>query len=126
MNFADTEKFPPFEIYKAFAGSIVYPPGGQLGPRIQNDYQLVLLKPGHAEKFVFAGKEETWHRWITVSVADPLQSSAIMTELPMFLPISAEMNQIVDHMLSLRFKTDPYIIECFGFNLPSALYVGSQ
>src|SRR4051794_36093615 len=94
MSFQDTKMFPPFEIHNAFAGTIVYPPGGQLGPRVQSDLQLVLLhsgsidikiddheyaivpgnvlllKPGHREKFEFARKEDTWHRWITVRVTD--------------------------------------------------------
>lgn len=71
------ELFPYGAISSAFAGSVVYPPGGHYGPRVQSDIQFVLLhtgniqlelddkelqfdvgqifilKPGHREKLVF-------------------------------------------------------------------------
>ncbi|MDQ0900356.1 MULTISPECIES: AraC family ligand binding domain-containing protein [unclassified Paenibacillus] len=75
-------------IGSATVGTIVYPPGGRYGPRIQPDIQLVflhtgsmevaidgvhfrlepgnvaLLKPGHIEYFTFADEQDSWHRWV--------------------------------------------------------------
>jgi AraC family transcriptional regulator of arabinose operon len=72
------------------AGTVVYPPGGSLGPRSQHDLQLVLvhsgaarvwvsgverivragqvglLLPGHRERFAFA--VETRHSWVQAHV----------------------------------------------------------
>ncbi|MEH7479968.1 AraC family transcriptional regulator [Neobacillus drentensis] len=118
---------PPLFIKYANAGSIVYPPGGQYGPRFQNDLQLVLLhtgamnihidgvsnqipighvvflKPGHHEKFIFAKEEETWHRWITIT---PESLSGKMLDeyesLPLYIPISDKMNQLTSLMMAIH------------------------
>jgi AraC-like DNA-binding protein len=71
-------------------GDILYNPGGACGPRIQHDYQLVivhtgcldllldgqtihighghgiLLSPGHREHFIFSGEHETHHSWFAI------------------------------------------------------------
>jgi len=71
-------------------GEVVYAPGGICGPRIQHDYQLVilhqgelelhlddrrievaahhaiLLSPGHREHFCFARTQETRHSWCSI------------------------------------------------------------
>jgi AraC-like DNA-binding protein len=71
-------------------GDILYAPGGACGPRIQHDYQLVvvhtgcvdlqldketihiaqgqgiLLSPGHREHFVFSAEQETHHSWCAI------------------------------------------------------------
>ena len=71
-------------------GDILYAPGGACGPRIQHDYQLVvihqgcldlkldeekihvaegqgiLLSPGHREYFSFSGDQETHHSWCAI------------------------------------------------------------
>jgi AraC family transcriptional regulator of arabinose operon len=74
-------------------GEVVYPPGGRLGPRRQDDLQLVLvhrgsatiaiddgppvthgagtialLLPGHREEFAFADDEPTRHSWVQAHV----------------------------------------------------------
>ncbi|MFD0618394.1 AraC family transcriptional regulator [Paenibacillus sp. GCM10027629] len=117
----------PFDsLRNAYAGSIVYPPGGRYGPRIQQDLQLVLLytgemtvtidgrplhvqpghvvllKPGHEELFAFSKTEETWHRWISVHVS-PLSEEMRNTlhQLPELLPLTEEMNKLTDLMLSM-------------------------
>lgn len=118
---------PPFSVSGAFAGTIVYPPGGHFGPRIQSDLQLVLLhtgsmdiliddrlhsvapghvallKPGHKESFQFARNEESWHRWIAVGLErmSP-ESTTFFENLPFSLPISDEMNRLTDLMLSCK------------------------
>lgn len=72
-------------------GDILYAPGGACGPRIQHDYQLVvihrgdlnllldnerihvpagygiLLSPGHREHFLFSRDQETHHSWCAVA-----------------------------------------------------------
>jgi len=72
-------------------GDVLYPPGGIFGPRIQRDYQLVvvhkgslrlrldgdwidvaegdgiLLSPRHREHFHFSMDRETHHSWIAIS-----------------------------------------------------------
>ncbi|MFC5647931.1 helix-turn-helix domain-containing protein [Paenibacillus solisilvae] len=111
----------------ALAGTIVYPPGGRYGPRVQQDVQLVLLhtgsllvevdgkkrtvqpgtaallKPGHKETFLFADKQETWHRWISVHIS-PMsdEEREFIDKLPLSIPISEELNRLTDLMLALQ------------------------
>lgn len=122
----------PETLRSAEAGSVVYPPGGKFGPRIQPDIQLVLLytgemrvavdgrelrvppghvallKPGHEEMFAFSRTEETWHRWISVRI-DPLSRELRddLYRLPAFLPVSEPMNRLVDLMLALQKQAVP-------------------
>lgn len=121
------EPSPSVTVTSAYAGSVIYSPGGKYGPRIQPDLQLVLvhtgsmtvdidgalhtvpaehmalLKPGHEELFHFNEKRETWHRWIAVSV-EPLQpeSLAYLEVLPLYIPLTPRMNQLTDLLLSLQ------------------------
>jgi len=119
-------------IKTAYAGSIVYPPGGTFGPRIQKDVQLVmlhsgsltlyldderhdvtpgtmlLLKPGHREHFLFSKTEDSWHRWITCVVGDLPESLAESLErMPFMLPLADTMNRIVDVMLACQSHSSP-------------------
>ncbi|NHN29888.1 helix-turn-helix transcriptional regulator [Paenibacillus agricola] len=122
-----TEAIPSFSVTEAVSGSVIYGPGGTYGPRLQADLQLVLLhsgamtveidkekhavptgnvvllKPGHIESFVFADKRETWHRWIAVSV-EPLDKMAIdfFDSLPLFIPLTDKINQMTDIIQSLQ------------------------
>jgi AraC-like DNA-binding protein/quercetin dioxygenase-like cupin family protein len=95
-------------------GEVVYPPGGTLGPRRQDDLQLVLvhsgsvritvddgppathepgrvalLLPGHREYFAFAGDEPTHHSWVQTHVAEP------PVGLPPSLPLSIALAELV-------------------------------
>jgi AraC-like DNA-binding protein len=71
-------------------GEVLYAPGGACGPRVQRDYQLVvlhrgeldlqwddlpihlaapqsiLLSPGHREHFIFSREHETHHSWCSL------------------------------------------------------------
>ncbi|SDM86197.1 AraC family transcriptional regulator, arabinose operon regulatory protein [Paenibacillus sp. yr247] len=111
----------------ATVGTIVYPPGGRYGPRIQQDIQLVLLhtgsmevaidgvvfrlepgnvallKPGHIEHFAFADNQDSWHRWVAVRV-QPLSVDDVkaLEQLPFSIPISEHLNRITDLMLTIR------------------------
>ncbi|MFF2091325.1 helix-turn-helix domain-containing protein [Paenibacillus sp. NPDC058174] len=114
-------------IEHATAGSIVYPPGGRLGPRIQQDIQLVmlytgemnvtidgrllpvapghviLLKPGCEETFVFSKTEPSWHRWIAVHLNDMTEEiREELEQLPECLPLTEEMNRLLDLMLNVQ------------------------
>jgi AraC-like DNA-binding protein len=114
-------------IVRVAAGTVIYPPGGRHGPRKQKDLQLVLLhtgsmditideikhtvppgnvallKPGHHEYFQFSVEQETWHRWISISLNElPASSLAILETMPLFLPISEEMNHLTDILLATK------------------------
>lgn len=133
--------FPFRNIRSATAGTIVYPPGGRFGPRIQQDIQLVLLhtgqmeisidgvlfsvppghvailKPGHLEHFVFAKEQETWHRWIAVNLSPlPDETYEHLQTLPFYLPISEDLNRLTDLLLSLRssYSETSQIIQSLG------------
>ncbi|MFD0697433.1 helix-turn-helix domain-containing protein [Paenibacillus sp. GCM10027628] len=121
------EHFPFPRIQSTAAGSIVYPPGGRFGPRLQQDIQLVLLhtgqmevsidgelhkaqsgnvvilKPGHMEQFHFSKNKETWHRWIAVNLT-PITDETYehLQTLPFSLPISEDLNRLTDLILSLQ------------------------
>ncbi|RXZ83673.1 AraC family transcriptional regulator [Paenibacillaceae bacterium] len=100
--------------------------GGKLGPRVQQDLQLVhlhtgsmiveidgqqhavpgghvaLLKPGRPEYFCFDTKRETWHRWIAVSVG-AIDSEQIrqLDLLPFSIPLSDKMKSLTDVMYAI-------------------------
>ena len=115
------------DIAHAAADSIVYPPGGRFGPRVQQDIQLVMLytgemnvtvdgrmisvspghvimlKPGCEESFTFSRTEETWHRWIAVHlnhISD--HTRLVLEQLPECLPLTEEMNRLLDLMLNVQ------------------------
>ncbi|MBP1964206.1 AraC family transcriptional regulator [Paenibacillus aceris] len=118
---------PSFVVTSAYAGTVVYGPGGKYGPRIQSDLQLVLvhsgsmiveidgvahsvppesialLKPGHEEQFHFNEKRDTWHRWIAVAVEPLLPDAAAYFEsLPLYIPLTARLNQLTNMLMSLQ------------------------
>jgi AraC-like DNA-binding protein len=101
-------------------GEVVYSPGGSVGPRMQPQYQLVLLIRGEAtiklngrdhplpaghvalfrpkgrEFFQFSKRTETQHSWC--SIDPPLVGAAARKELakaPFRLPISETMDQLI-------------------------------
>lgn len=133
----------PYEkINSAHAGTIVYPPRGTYGPRLQHDVQLVLLhsgeldlhidgvafavKPGHVvllrpgrnEYFVFAKRQESWHRWITLSTDSLTEPElAYLDGLPFSMPIPEALNAVADLLLSLRndFAMNDEPVRSLGF-----------
>jgi AraC family transcriptional regulator of arabinose operon len=117
---------PPFYAQCVSCGSVVYPPGGTYGPRIQQYLQLVilhtghaeihidgqihhllpghvaLLHPGHQEEFIFCKEAETWHRWIDVlpqSISN--RGEQMLDHLPFAIPLSDAMNQLTDLLYAL-------------------------
>jgi hypothetical protein len=122
----EAEEIPLLSVKSARAGTVIYAPGGSLGPRIQQYIQLVLLHtgamsveidgvllqlptghvtllmPGHEEDFVFAKTQETWHRWIAIAIESvPVSMLQVFNKLPAYIPISDRMNRIVELMLLL-------------------------
>lgn len=107
-------------------GDVVYDPGNSFGPRIQNDYQLVVLEegqlwadvdgeeltihpgevalllPGGKERFVFAADRISRHTWCAVSPAmldHELETAC--REAPRLLPVSRRFAQLMEMGLSL-------------------------
>jgi AraC-like DNA-binding protein len=97
-------------------GEIVYPPGGQLGPRRQRDVELILvyaghadvtideeppmrigagfaglLLPGHTERFAFAAREPTRHSWLQGHAGE----LARLAGLPPVLPASPTLSELM-------------------------------
>ncbi len=108
-------------------GEVIYPPGGALGPRVQQWLQLVmihsgemtvwiddqpyyapaatvsLLLPGHKERFAFAVQRETHHSFVHIGVAPlPDALEARLRELPWPLPLSTQMADLTVRALALR------------------------
>jgi AraC-like DNA-binding protein len=105
---------PEIDPARVSVGEVVYPPGGTLGPRRQDDVQLVLvhtgsvritvddgpptsheagtvalLLPGHREHFAFAEEVPTRHSWVQAHVARAPEG------LPPSLPLSAALAGLV-------------------------------
>jgi AraC family transcriptional regulator, arabinose operon regulatory protein len=127
------KSMPHYVVTDSFAGSVVYPPGGKYGPRVQQDLQLVLLhtgsmkvdidgsllnvprghvallQPGHTEFFSFSETKQTWHRWIAVSVeALTQEAKRFFSGLPPYIPLSDRMNSITETMLLLEPKKESF------------------
>ena len=102
-------------------GDILYDPGGACGPRIQHDYQLVvvhtgyldllldgqtihvgqgygiLLCPGHREHFIFSGDQETHHSWCAIH--PKAVPTALKRELHTFrgpIPFAGRMHTLLE------------------------------
>jgi AraC-like DNA-binding protein len=105
-------------------GEVVYPPGGRLGPRWQNDVELVLLHtgsariavdddpplmlhpesvalllPGHRESFEFDAREETHHSWVQLDVKGPVPEE--VARAPRVLPASGGLTGLVREAVSV-------------------------
>jgi YesN/AraC family two-component response regulator len=120
------QSLPIGSIDHSITGSVIYSAGGKFGPRLQTGLELVLLytgeldlyldkehhhipqgnvvflKPGKMEEFHFSKHEETQHSFIILYFQDPNQIFTEYESLPLYLPISNEMNRIVDLILSFK------------------------
>jgi AraC-like DNA-binding protein len=107
-------------------GDVVYPSGGAFGPRIQQDYQLVLLYEGEVrievegaplevqgqhvvllhpqrrEQFQFARTRQTHHTWCAVAPrAVPPELRERLSRLPACLPLTSRVHGLVEYGLAL-------------------------
>jgi AraC family transcriptional regulator of arabinose operon len=114
-------------------GEVTYPPGGTLGPRRQDDVQLVvlhsgsmtvwvdgaqrragpgtvsLLLPGHDERFAFDARRPTRHSWMQARVPErPDAIHARLAGLAPSLPISPAMADL--ERLLLGRVIDPLLL----------------
>ncbi len=110
----------------AFFGDVWYAPGGAFGPRVQSDYQLVivllgearvwvdgephdispgsvaLLHPGHAERFRFSRHHPTHHTWCAVRPgAVPLAQRRRLARLPAVQPQSRAFEALMHAAFSI-------------------------
>jgi AraC family transcriptional regulator of arabinose operon len=106
-------------------GEVLYAPGGSCGPRVQRDYELVVLRsgygsvelngrtvslkpgivylfvPGGREHFQFAPAQETHHAYCSITpTALPEEVRRGLKTGPPSMPLSP----VFDHLLSAAFK----------------------
>jgi AraC family transcriptional regulator of arabinose operon len=106
-------------------GDVTYQPGGQCGPRVQQDFQLVaiyegqayiqidddmrhlpaqhiaLMRPGHTEHFFFDRTGKTHHTWCAVHPAlvdGPLAD--VLGRTPFCLPVTSRLHSLMEAGLS--------------------------
>jgi AraC-like DNA-binding protein len=109
-------------------GEVKYPPGGRLGPRRQEDLQLVLvhrgraavaiddeppfdvqaggvalLLPGHRETFAFDGVHHSWVQAHVGEVGEPF------TTLPRSLPLSGALGDLVAQAVAVADARGPLL-----------------
>ncbi len=114
ITMVDHECFWPEEVN---VGEVTYPPGGTFGPRLQRNLQLIMLYsghmtiwiddvphmasadsvlvlfPGHKERFTFAEECETWHSWLHIFIPQLSQTLlARLARLPWPLQGELQMN----------------------------------
>ena len=108
-------------------GDVVYEPGGICGPRVQQDYQLVvmyegeaqitvdgqehvlpaqydaLMRPHRQEHFRFAEQRRTHHSWCAVQpdLVRVHPRLALLDQLPFCLPLTAHMHGLIELGLSM-------------------------
>ncbi|MFC1497138.1 helix-turn-helix domain-containing protein [Verrucomicrobiota bacterium] len=113
----------------AVIGKVIYQPGGICGPRIQRDYQLVvlhsgecellldkekrtlknghisLLLPNHKEHFIFSKEKETHHSWCSIAPKVlPRQLKQQLAEAPFMVPCSEAFNQLLSSAFLLEWS----------------------
>ncbi|MCX6894981.1 MAG: AraC family transcriptional regulator [Verrucomicrobia bacterium] len=132
-------------------GEVVYAPGGICGPRIQQDYQIVivhqgeldlrlddrrievaahhaiLLSPGHREHFCFARTQETRHSWCSIDAAAvpaKLRRSFRAANKP--APVDARIEALMELGKTTFFEGRPgtALENTFHLNLGLALLAG--
>jgi AraC-like DNA-binding protein len=116
ISLVNTGESPPEVTF----GDVWYAPGGAFGPRVQGDYQLVivllgearvwvdgqpqdippgsvaLLHPGRTERFRFAVRHPTHHTWCAVNpVAVPRPQRRRLARLPIVLPQSRAFDSLM-------------------------------
>ncbi len=130
---------------EVFFGDVWYDPGGDFGPRVQGDYQLVivllgearvwvdgtahaippgsviLLHPGHTERFRFAPRHPTHHTWCSVRPdIVPRALRRRLARLPAVLPQSRAFDLLMNAAFSITSWREPEgrrMLKSLGFAL---------
>ncbi|MFA5264614.1 MAG: AraC family transcriptional regulator [Opitutaceae bacterium] len=132
-------------------GEVVYAAGGVCGPRIQHDYQLVilqkgelelhldgkiievparhaiLLSPGHRELFLFSRDRETRHSWCSIDAgAVPPNLRRILRSSGKPTPVDSRIEVLMELGKTTFFETQsvPVIENSFHLSLGLALLAG--
>lgn len=126
-------------------GDVIYEPGGTCGPRVQPDYQMVvlmeggvrvrieaetmdlapgqvtLLVPGRTEFFAFVPDRKSHHTWCSLHPSlVAAETAAAVARAPAVLPVSRRFGQLMEMGLSLpRFAETgaPGLAEALGMAL---------
>jgi AraC family transcriptional regulator of arabinose operon len=127
-------------------GDVLYKPGGIFGPRIQTDFQLVvihrgslrlkhdrkdievpkehaiLLCPGHREHFFFSPDSETRHSWVAIapSAIAPAMSDEL-NHAPSPVPFFGRMAALLEMLRSPTPHREPATLLQSGLTLGLAL-----
>jgi AraC family transcriptional regulator of arabinose operon len=136
-------------------GDVIYEPGGTCGPRVQTDYQMVVLMegrvsatvegraltiaagqaglflPGRLELFAFAPERKSHHTWCSLhpSLVGGELAARTLTA-PAVLPVSRRFGQLMELGLSLPRRAEssaPGLVEALGVAaLQEYLFAGSH
>jgi AraC family transcriptional regulator of arabinose operon len=136
-------------------GDVVYEPGGTCGPRVQADYQLVVLvegdahvdvegrgvriapgqvglfRPGRREFFQLSGQRKTHHTWCAVHPSlVSAELAAVCARAPDVLPVSRRFEQLMELGLALpraAGERAPGLVESLGLaTLQEYLFAGER
>lgn len=136
-------------------GDVVYEPGGTCGPRVQADYQLVVLvegdarvdvegravriaagqvglfRPGRREFFRLSEQRKTHHTWCSVHPSlVPAGLAAVCAQAPDVLPVTRRFEQLMELGLSLpraAGERAPGLVESLGLaTLQEYLFAGER
>ena len=132
-------------------GEVVYSPGGVCGPRVQHDYQLVilhhgsldlrldgkhievpaghgiLLSPGHREHFLFARDRQTHHSWCSIDAgAIPPKLRRVFRACRKPAPVDSRIEALMELGKTTFFEgqPDPSLENTFHLSLGLALLAG--
>ncbi len=132
-------------------GEVLYAPGGVCGPRVQRDYQLVvlhngeldlrlddkpiriaapqslLLSPGHREHFLFSRHRETHHSWCSIdaqAVPDKLRRLFRSSGKPILVHSHTHLLMELGKTLSFAGQPEADIENSFYLNLGLSLLIG--
>lgn len=140
---------------KVLFGDVVYEPGGTCGPRVQQDYQLVILlegdarvdvagrevriaagevglfRPGRREFFALSARRKTHHTWCSIhpSLVDEGLAEACGAA-PDVLPVTRRFGQLMEVGLSLPRTAGehaPGLVESLGLaTLQEYVFAGQR
>jgi AraC-like DNA-binding protein len=132
-------------------GEVLYSPGGICGPRVQHDYQLVilhrgeldlrlddkrmeiaaphgiLLSPGHREHFIFSRDRETHHSWCSIdagAIPHKLRRLLRSSGKPSLADSRIEALMELGKTTFFEGQADPFLENTFHLSLGLALLTG--